>query len=91
MEIIMKKIIIFLLVCSSLMMASDNGTKKSKISKEALKKAMEQEKKFAEEQRFYTMDDYDFKGAEVDPKSLDGIKALEPDYDFDMDVGVYDD
>jgi len=87
----MKKTIIFLLVCSSLMMAADNSTKKSKISKEALKKAMEQEKKFAKEQKFYTMDEYDFQGAEVDPKSLDKIKALEPDYDFDMDVGVYDD
>lgn len=87
MEGIMKKFfILLLLVCSSVLVASSNDA-----TKEALKKAMEQEKKFAQEQKFYTVDEYDFKGAEVDPKSLDGIKALEPDYDFDMDVGVYDD
>ena len=60
-------------------------------SKEALKKAMEDEKKYAKEQRFYTADEYDFKGSQVDPKSLEKIKAIEPDYDFDMDEGVYDD
>ena len=60
-------------------------------SKEALKEAMEKEKKYAKEQKFYSVDEYDFKGAEVDPKSLDKIKVPEPDYDFDMDDGVYDD
>ncbi len=83
----MKIFLILLLVFSTAMMASS----KENATKEALKKAMEQEKKFAQEQKFYTADEYDFKGAEVDPKSLDKIKALEPDYDFDMDEGVYDD
>jgi len=77
--------VILTVLVPSLSTADSNSTKK------ALKKAMQQEKKFAEEQKFYTVDEYDFKGAEVDPKSLDGIKALEPDYDFDMDEGVYDD
>ncbi len=87
------KVLIFMIltVFGLSLFADSNSTKKEDINKEALKKAMEQEKKFAEEQKFYTMDDYDFKGAEVDPESLDGIKALEPDYDFDMDEGVYDD
>ncbi len=70
---------------------ASNSNKESNISKKALQKAMEKEKKYAQEQRFYSADEYDFKGAEVDPKSLSKIKALEPDYDFDMDTGVYDD
>jgi len=83
--------VILTVLVPSLSTADSNSTKKEDATKEALKKAMQQEKKFAEEQKFYTVDEYDFKGAEVDPKSLDGIKALEPDYDFDMDEGVYDD
>jgi len=67
------------------------SAKDTNTTKEALKKAMEKEKKYAKEQRFYTADEYNFKDAEVDPKSLDKIEALEPDYDFDMDTGVYDD
>ena len=88
------KVILFMILTvlvSSLSAADSNSTKKEDATKEALKKAMKQEKKFAEEQKFYRADEYDFKGAEVDPKSLDKIKALEPDYDFDMDEGVYDD
>jgi len=83
----MKVILLMILTVfvGSLSAKDDNATK------EALKKAMEKEKKYAKEQRFYTADEYNFKDAEVDPKSLDKIEALEPDYDFDMDTGVYDD
>ena len=83
--------VILTILVPSLSTANSHSTKNEDAIKEALKKAMEQEKKFAQEQKFYTVDEYDFKGAEVDPKSLDGIQALEPDYDFDMDEGVYDD
>jgi hypothetical protein len=86
-EMTMKVILLMILsvfVCS--LPAKDTNT-----TKEALKKAMEKEKKYAKEQRFYTADEYNFKDAEVNPKSLDKIEALEPDYDFDMDTGVYDD
>ncbi len=87
------KVLIFIIltVFVTSVSADANSTKKEDATKEALKKAMEAEKKYALEQKFYTVDEYDFKGAEVNPKSLDGIKALEPDYDFDMDEGVYDD
>ncbi len=83
----MKFFLLLLLVYGSAVMASS----KEDIAKEALKKAIKKENKIAQEQKFYTADEYDFKGAEVNPKSLDKIKALEPDYDFDMDEGVYDD
>ena len=91
-ELTMKVLLFMILTVFGLSLCADsNSTKKEDTSKKALKKAMEQEKKFAKEQKFYRADEYDFKGAEVDPKSLDKIQALEPDYDFDMDEGVYDD
>ena len=71
--------------------SSKTKSEKEKRVEEQVREQMEKEKKYAKEQRFYTADEYNFKDAEVDPKSLDKIEALEPDYDFDMDTGVYDD
>ncbi len=56
-----------------------------------IKKQMEKEKKFAKEQKFYQADEYDFKGVQVDQQSVKNIKAIEPEYDFDMSEGVYGD
>ena len=50
---------------------------------------MENEKKYAKEQIFYSTENYDFKGAEINKDSLDSVPELEPEYDFDMD-SVYD-
>ena len=89
----MKSSIIFGIfsLCFVLLYGSEyNHTKENNQTKEAIKKTIEKEKQFAKEQRFYHADEYDFKGAQVDPKSLDKIPALEPDYDFDMSTGVYD-
>jgi len=88
-----KSFIIFLILGLSstlLYSAENNNTKENNATKEAVKKAMDEEKKFAKEQRFYQADEYDFKGAQVDPKALDKIPTLEPDDDFDMSTGVYD-
>jgi len=60
-------------------------------TKEAVKKAMALEEKYAKEQRFYQGDEYDLKSKEFDPETLKKVPAIEPDYDFDMDTGVYDD
>jgi hypothetical protein len=57
---------------------------------EKIRKQMEKEEKYAKEQKFYQADQYDFKGAEVDPESLKKIKPIEPDYDFDI-TDVYRD
>ncbi len=86
----MRKIFTLLLVLSALAFAS-NETKNEKQKRidEQLKIEMENEKKYAREQIFYTQDNYNFKGAEVNPKSLDTIPLLEPQDDFDMD-SVYD-
>ena len=75
----------------------DKSTKEQNLSseksriEEQIKKQMEKEKKFAKEQTFYQGDEYDLKGAEVDPNSLSTIPAMEPEYDFDMSEGVYSD
>ncbi len=55
-----------------------------------LKKQIELEKKYKQEQKFYMGDDYDFKSKEIDPDSLKGLKAIEPEYDFDI-TDVYAD
>ena len=89
----MKPFMIFVILSLTsvvLYSSENNSTKEDNKTKEAVKKAMEKEKKFAKEQRFYNEDEYDFKGAQVDPKTLEKVPLLEPDYDFDMDTGVYD-
>lgn len=58
------------------------------VKKQEIQKAIEQEKKFAKEQRFYKADEYDFKSAEVNEKSLKNLPILPLD-ELDMD-DVYD-
>ena len=88
----MKYFLIFVIIFNSLLMASDSAKsekeRKSRIEKQ-IKKEMENEKKYAKEQTFYSTENYDFKGAEVNKDSLDSVPELEPQYDFDMD-SVYD-
>ena len=59
-----------------------------------LQKAMEQEKKFAKEQKFYDAESYDFQGAEVNKQSLSHIEVPQMD-DAEMDssamLGMDDD
>ncbi len=88
----MKKILIFVMIFNALLFAGEakesDAKRKSRIEKQ-IKKEMENEKKYAKEQTFYSEDNYDFKGAEVNEDSLDAVPELEPQYDFDMD-SVYD-
>lgn len=88
----MKKIVLILMVFSSFMFASSNETTlsdKEARTKEAIKKALEDEEKFARERRFYDSNSYDFKGSEVNEDSLKDLKKIKPMYDFDMN-NVYD-
>lgn len=64
-------------------------TSQNKIMDKELQNAIEQEQKFAQEQKFYMGDEYDLSGAEVNPDSLENIHELENLDDFDMD-DVYD-
>jgi hypothetical protein len=97
----MKKILLGTLLIAStsvVMLAKDTDSNKTKPSIETnattkaekqLQKQIEREKKFAKEKTFYKGPEYDLSYAEIDPKSLDSIEAIEPDLDFDMD-DVYD-
>jgi hypothetical protein len=86
----MKKILFFMII-SQLILSADSQTQTTQKEREAkqLKIDMEKEKKFAKEQVFYMGEDYNLKGAEVNPDSLKNIKELENLDDFDMN-DVYD-
>lgn len=90
----MKKILIFIIIGCTMLLADSNDTnrsqKKSKINTE-IEKQIEKEKKYAKEKAFYQGEDYDLKSYEIDPDSLPDVPSLEPDYDFDMSEGVYSD
>jgi len=97
----MKKTLLTVLALGTLLYGADsnaskqtgdlNKSKEKARMEEQVRKQMEKEKKFAKEQTFYQGDEYDLKGAEVDPNSLSTIPKLEPEYDFDMSEGVYSD
>lgn len=76
------------LVLNSFLFASDVDAQRKVRTEKQIQKIIEAEKKYAKEQAFYTADDYDFKGREVDKESLEVIKPVEVD-DLDMDH-VYD-
>ena len=65
-----------------------NSTKKMQHQKskaeENLAKAIAQEKRFKKEQKFYQGEDYNLSEKEIDPSSLEKIKPIEPDYDYEM-------
>ena len=86
----MKKIIIFIMILNSLLLASNTNSEKVKKDRaeKQLKIELEKEKKYSIEQTFYNEDNYDFKGAEVNPDTVDSIQCIEVD-DFNMD-SVYD-
>jgi len=85
----MKKILTVIILLSSLLFSSNNTDKEKKIREEKhLKENMAKEQKYAREQTFYTIENYDLKGAEVNPDSLDSVPEIEVD-DFNMD-SVYD-
>ncbi|OQX59206.1 MAG: hypothetical protein B5M52_03990 [Helicobacteraceae bacterium 4484_230] len=86
----MKFLLAFAIIFNSLIFAANsdvNSSQKKRVN-EHIKKQMEKEKKYAREQTFYTKDNYDLKGAEVNPESLKTLPEIEVD-DLDMD-SVYD-
>jgi DNA topoisomerase IA len=84
----MKLILVAILALSSLLLANDIEKERKIRTEKHIKKVMEDEAKYAREQAFYTADDYDFEGSEVNEESLEVIKVPEVD-DLDMDH-VYD-
>ncbi len=62
----------------------------SNYEKSNIQKAIENEKKFEKEQKFYMGEDYNLSQHKVDQKTIDKVKAIEPEYDFDI-TDVYAD
>jgi len=84
----MKLFLATLITFSSFLLASDIDKQRKLRTEKHIKKVMEDEAKYAREQAFYTADEYDFEGSEVNEESLEVIKAPEVD-DLNMDH-VYD-
>ncbi len=88
----MKIILVFLLFLNLSLLCANSNKKQSEREKriqKQIEKEIQTEKRYAKEQTFYTQENYDFKGAEVNKESLKSIQELEPQYDFDMD-SVYE-
>lgn len=87
----MKKVLTFIILLNTLLIASaddkSDAKQKERIEKQ-IKIEMEKEKKYSKEQTFYSEENYDFKGAEVNPDSLDSVPEIEVD-EFNID-SVYD-
>jgi len=96
----MKFLLIVLLGWSVGLWAENNSSKednatgvrqeKVQVDEKAIKEQIEREKKYAKEQKFYQGDEYDLDVHKVDPKTLEKIPTIEPEYDFDM-TDVYSD
>ena len=69
--------------------AENSESAKAKRAKQQIEEQMKREEKYAKEQTFYQGKNFDLSELEVDPKSLDAIPDIEPDYSFNMD-DVYD-
>jgi len=87
----MKKIILLLLLAIFAYADETNVTKDNNVSKnnnsklqEQIQKQIEKEKKYQKEQKFYMGKDYNLTEHEVDPKTVDKVPLIEPEYDFDI-------
>jgi hypothetical protein len=78
---IMKKILIFIVLVNCILFASDQDSSEKRLKKQ-IEKELENEKKYALEQKFYTEENYDFKGSEVNEESLDSIEVIKEDEDM---------
>ena len=91
-----KVFILIVLIVVTAINAQDNNSTENNISKkeDIIKKQVEEqikrEEKYAKEQRFYQGSDYNLSASEINKKSLDSIKSIEPDYDFNMDDAYSD-
>ena len=90
----MRRLLLFVVIANVIGVGSVSAKKIEKkdenLTQKNIQKAMEQEKKFAKEQRFYHGKEYDLKSKEVDEKTIQSVPSIEPDYDFDI-TDVYRD
>ena len=92
----MNKILLSVIVLSALSFADNNQSDTNQtatIEEQQLAEVLRQEKKFAIEQTFYTEKDYDFKGSEVNEKSVESVPIIEmddPNLDSQSMLGMED-
>ena len=84
----MKFILIAILVFNSLLLAVDKDMERKIRTEKQIQKVIEDEKKYAKEQVFYSEENYDFNSSKVNEDSLHVIEVPEVE-DLDMD-DVYD-
>ena len=68
--------------------ATDENTSKAQLQKH-LQEELRREENFAKTQAFQMGEDYNLSEHQVDPRDLESIPKIEPEYDFNMD-DVYD-
>ncbi len=84
----MKKILMCVILLNLFLFASDVDLEKEKRTKEAIEKAIQKEKLYAKEKKFYDYNSYDFNDSKVNEKSIPTLPEIEVN-DLDMD-DVYD-
>ena len=68
--------------------ADNNATTKAQLAKHVAEQ-LKREEHFAKTQSFAQGDDYNLSEHQVDPKDVETVPTIEPEYDFNMD-DVYD-
>ena len=69
---------------------ASSGTDDQNLTKKNLQEQLEREKRYAKEQKFYQGKEYNLSEHQVDPKLVEKVPVIEPDYDFDI-TDVYRD
>ncbi len=80
----MKNIFILMLLFNAFLFAAD--AKQETKTEIEVRKQMEKEKKYAEEQTFYQGKEYDLKSFEVNPNAIKDTPEIDIDYSDDGDV-----
>lgn len=87
----MYRIFLFLLFPLLLMSAETNSSESNESTIESnssinknLQKAIELEKKYKKEQKFYQGEDYNLSEHKVDESTVEKVPLIEPEYDFDI-------
>ena len=69
---------------------SGSSPDEQNLTQKNLQEQLEREKRYAKEQKFYQGKDYNLSEHKVDPKLVEKVPLIEPDYDFDI-TDVYRD
>ena len=77
------------LIMTAASQAENNKTTTEVQLSKHVKEQLRREEYFAKTQSFAQGDDYNLSEHQVDPKDLESVPVIEPEYDFNMD-DVYD-